>query len=194
MKQTDERSPLDQSDEALAVNYNGTAADFRKKRRGTIGLRATRHGLHDEHAGEFKEQARVVKFTQRLRSVERESRRLTYSLLIIAPLLFYTFVDRAFSDFLVTKESLVALDRMQLFDEQGNVRMYMRVYSGVPLVQLIDESGTPRLSLGLRYDDSPFISLSDVGGKTRASLQMGADDQPELKLFDENGKASFSAQ
>ena len=87
----------------------------------------------------------------------------------------------------------MAADRFQLFDELGNTRMYMRVYSGVPVVQLIDENGTPRLSLGLRYDDSPFISLSDVHGQTRASLQVGANDSPALQLFDQNGEPSFSA-
>ena len=82
---------------------------------------------------------------------------------------------------------------MQLFDEDGNTRMYMRIYSGVPVVQLIDKGGVPRLSMGLRYDDSPFISLADVSGQTRASLQVGEDDQPALNLFDANGDPSFSA-
>ena len=131
---------------------------------------------------------------ERLNKAERQSRWLKYTLLIMAPLLLYVFIGQQLPEQLVQRESLVAADRMQLFDESGNTRLYMRVYSGVPVVQLIDESGKPRLSLGLRYDDSPFISLSDVNGQTRAMLQVGEDDKPALKLFDESGKPSFTAR
>ena len=130
---------------------------------------------------------------QRLHAAERQSRWLKYTLFLMAPLLIYIFVGQELPQQVVRKETLVAADRMELFDEHGNSRMYMRVYSGVPVVQLVDESGMPRLSLGLRYDDSPFISLSDVAGQTRASLQIGAGDQPALKLFDESGEPVFSA-
>lgn len=130
---------------------------------------------------------------QRLHAAERQSRWLKYALILMAPLLIYVFVGQELPQQIVRKETLVAADRMELFDEHGNSRMYMRVYSGVPVVQLVDESGMPRLSLGLRYDDSPFISLSDVAGQTRASLQIGAGDQPALKLFDESGEPVFSA-
>jgi hypothetical protein len=130
---------------------------------------------------------------QRLHAAERQSRWLKYALFLMAPLLIYVFVGQEIPQQIVRQETLVAADRMELFDEHGNSRMYMRVYSGVPVVQLVDESGMPRLSLGLRYDDSPFISLSDVAGQTRASLQIGAGDQPALKLFDESGEPVFSA-
>lgn len=130
---------------------------------------------------------------QRLQKAERQSRWLKYTLLVMAPLLLYVFIGQEVPTRLIQEQPLVASDRLQLFDEDGKARMYMRVYSGVPVVQLVDKSGTPRLSLGLRYDDSPFISLSDVKGQTRASLQMGDNDRPALKLFDENGDPSFSA-
>ncbi len=134
-----------------------------------------------------------VDLAQRLQKAERQSRWLKYTLLLMAPLLIYVFVGQELPARIVQKEPLVAADRMQLFDEDGNTRMYMRVYSGVPVVQLIDKSGIPRLSLGLRYDDSPFISLADVSGQTRATLHVGDDEQPALRLFDENGDTSFSA-
>lgn len=193
MKQIDERARLKQFDDLITVNANSAAAELRKKRRSTVGVQITSHAQRDKYAGEFKEQLHRENFTQRLRNIEGRSRRLKYSLLIIIPLLLYVFVGQVFTELVVSRESLVTVDRMQLFDKQGNVRMYMRVYSGVPVVQLIDESGIPRLSLGLRYDNSPFINLSDVRGQTRASLQMSVNDRPELKLFDENGDASFIA-
>lgn len=158
-----------------------------------MGTQTTSHALHAPAADELQEPPPWVELAVRLQKAERQSRWLKYALLIMAPLLVYVFVGQEIPQQLVKNEPLVAADRMQLFDEDGNTRMYMRVYSGVPVVQLIDESGIPRLSLGLRYDDSPFISLSDVRGQTRASLQVDSSDRPALKLFDENGDPSFSA-
>ncbi len=158
-----------------------------------MGSQVTTSVLHAPHPGEVQEPPPWVDLAQRMQKAERQSRWLKYTLLIMAPLLVYVFIGQELPQQLVRQEPLVAADRMQLFDEDGNTRLYMRVYSGVPVVQLIDENGKPRLSLGLRYDDSPFISLADVQGQTRATLQVGENDQPALKLFDETGKPSFSA-
>ncbi|NCF27930.1 MAG: hypothetical protein GWP69_11160 [Gammaproteobacteria bacterium] len=158
-----------------------------------MSTQGTSHTLHGPPAGELLEPPPWADLAQRLHAAERQSRWLKYTLFLMAPLLIYIFVGQELPQQVVRKETLVAADRMELFDEHGNSRMYMRVYSGVPVVQLVDESGMPRLSLGLRYDDSPFISLSDVAGQTRASLQIGAGDQPALKLFDESGEPVFSA-
>jgi hypothetical protein len=158
-----------------------------------MGTQATSHALHGIPASELEEQPSWVDLAQRLQKAERQSRWLKYALLIMAPLLIYVFVGQELPTQLVQREALVAAKRMKLFDENGNTRMFMRVYSGVPVVQLIDENGMPRLSLGLRYDETPFISIADVRGQTRASLQVGENDQPALKMFDENGEPSFSA-
>ena len=155
-----------------------------------MSTQATGQVLHGTPASEAPP---WVKLAQRLHKAERQSRWLKYTLLLIAPLLVYVFVGQELPDRLVQREPLVASDRMQLLDEDGNTRMYMRIYSSVQVVQLIDKDGVPRLSLGLSYDDSPFISLADVSGQTRASLQVGENDEPALKLFDENGEPSFSA-
>lgn len=145
------------------------------------------------HADPASEPPPWVDLAQRLKRAERQSRWLKYVLLVMAPLLVYVFVGQEIPESIVRHEPLVAAERMQLFDQDGNARMYMRVYSGVPVVQLVDKSGIPRLSLGLRYDDSPFISLADMNGQTRASLQVGENDKPTLKLFDRNGDPSFGA-
>jgi hypothetical protein len=155
-----------------------------------MSTQATSPALHGAPASEAPP---WVDLAQRLQKAERQSRWLKYTLLLMAPLLLYVFIGQEIPQQLVQREPLVAADRMQLFDEDGNTRMYMRIYSGVPVVQLIDKGGVPRLSMGLRYDDSPFISLADVSGQTRASLQVGEDDQPALNLFDANGDPSFSA-
>jgi len=155
-----------------------------------MSTQATSQILHGAPANEAPP---WVDLAQRLQKAERRSRWLKYTLLLMAPLLVYVFVGQELPDRLVQREPLVASDRMQLLDEDGNTRMYMRIYSSVPVIQLIDKGGVPRLSLGLRYDDSPFISLADVSGQTRASLQVGENEEPALKLFDENGEPSFSA-
>jgi len=142
----------------------------------------------------LQQQQPLAEMAQRLQEAERQGRWLKYTLLVMAPLLIYVFIGQELPEQLIQRDPLVSSDRFQLFDEKGNTRMYMRVYSGVPLVQLIDENGKPRLSLGLRYDDSPFISLSDAKGQTRASLQVGENELSSLNIFDENGEATFSVQ
>ena len=158
-----------------------------------MSIQVTSQVLHASPADALQEPPPWVDLAQRLHKAERQSRWLKYTLMVMAPMLLYVFIGQGLPEELVKRQSLVASDRMQLFDDDGNTRMYMRVYSGVPVVQLIDERGMPRLSLGLRYDDSPFISLSDVNGQTRASLQIDADDNPALKLFNDKGEPSFSA-
>lgn len=129
---------------------------------------------------------------KRLEKAEKQSRFLKYALIVMAPLVVYLFVDQRLPTAAVERESLVAADRLQLFDQGGNPRMFLRIYSGVPIMQLMDEHGKPRLSLGLRYDDSPFISLADTTGQTRATFQVSEDDAPVLRLFDESGESTFS--
>ncbi len=158
-----------------------------------MSIQVTSQALHASAEDALQEPPPWVDLAQRLHKAERQSRWLKYALMLMAPILIYVFIGQGLPEKLVQRQALVASDRMQLFDENGNTRMYMRVYSGVPVVQLIDENGMPRLSLGLRYDDSPFISLSDTSGQTRASLQMDANDRPALKLFNEKGEPSFSA-
>jgi hypothetical protein len=158
-----------------------------------MSIQVTSQALHASAADALQEPTPWVDLAQRLHKAERQSRWLKYTLMVMAPMLLYVFIGQGLPEELLKRQALVASDRLQLFDDDGNTRMYMRVYSGVPVVQLIDESGMPRLSLGLRYDDSPFISLSDVNGQTRASLQIDADDNPALKLFNAKGEPSFSA-
>jgi hypothetical protein len=158
-----------------------------------MSIQVTSQALHASAADALQEPPPWVDLAQRLHKAERQCRWLKYTLIVMAPMLLYVFIGQGLPEKLVKRQALVASDRMQLFDDDGNTRMYMRVYSGVPVVQLIDENGMPRLSLGLRYDDSPFISLSDVNGQTRASLQIDADDNPALKLFNAKGEPSFSA-
>ena len=129
---------------------------------------------------------------ERVAKAERESRWLKIAMLVIVPLVAYLFVNQQLPSNFIEHEPLVAADKLQLLDQEGNPRLFLRIYSGVPVMQLMDQHGKPRMSLGLRYDDSPFISLADTVGQTRATLQVGEQDTPTLQLFDENGVATFS--
>ena len=141
-----------------------------------ISTHETAQAMPEPPPEESRESPPWADLVDRLHKAERQSRWLKFALLAMAPLLIYVFIAQELPERLVERAPLVSSDRMQLFDESGNTRLYMRVYSGVPVVQLIDEKGNPRLSLGLRYDDSPFISLSDVNGQTRATLHLGEGD------------------
>ncbi len=56
---------------------------------------------------------------------------------------------------------------------------------------LIGENGKPRMSIGLRFDDTPFIDLSDKDGETRAMFEMTHEDKPMLSLRDKDGNTTF---
>jgi hypothetical protein len=56
----------------------------------------------------------------------------------------------------------------------------------------MDSNGKPRMSLGLRFDDTPFLDLSDSTGRTRATFEMTEQDAPALRMFDQNGNPTFT--
>jgi hypothetical protein len=166
--------------------------DDRAQRIGKLGTQVSEQLLHGTGDSDPSDTLPWSALVQRLDKTEKQSLRLKIALILMAPLLLYVFIGQNVTERVVQSDPLVAADRIQLYDEDGNTRMYLRIYSGVPVMQLIDENGKPRLSLGLRYDDSPFISLSDLEGQTRATLQVDGQDQPALKLFNDKGEPTFS--
>lgn len=97
-----------------------------------------------------------------------------------------------FPDSVIVKQTLLESEEVKLIDKSGATRLFLRMYSRVPVLQIIDSKGKPRMSIGLRFDDTPFIDLSDHTGKTRATFEMTEDDEPTLRLFDANGETSFA--
>ena len=92
---------------------------------------------------------------------------------------------------MTVQRALLESIEVNLLDASGKPRFFLRMYSSVPVLQLIDTNGKPRMSLGLRFDDAPFIALSDGKGRTRASFEMTREDQPMLRLMDERGNTTF---
>jgi len=165
---------------------------YREARSDPMSTEATKQVLLSRERADAPFSAPLGSLVTRLEKAEKQSRLLKYALAVMAPVIVYLFIGQQIPQTFVERERFVAADRLQLFDKAGNPRMFLRIYSGVPIMQLMDEDGKPRLSLGLRYDDSPFISLADTTGQTRATFQVTEDESPALRLFDERGDSTFS--
>jgi hypothetical protein len=129
--------------------------------------------------------------SERLGRLERHNRLLRYMLAVLVVFTGYISMDKLFPDGVIVQKTMLESKELKLLDGDGNARLFLRMYSRVPVLQLVDGNGKPRLSLGLRFDDTPFIDLSDSYGNTRATLEMTEQDAPALRLFDGNGDVTF---
>ncbi len=128
---------------------------------------------------------------RRLERVERQNRWMRLGFLLLLLLGGFAVSDKLDFDRIVVRQTLFESRELKLLDNDGNARLFIRMYSRVPVLQVMDASGKPRMSLGLRFDDTPFIDLSDAQGRTRASFEMTEEDAPAVRLMDENGKTTF---
>jgi hypothetical protein len=130
----------------------------------------------------------------RVAQVETQNRRLKWGIVGILLMLGYLSYEKFAPADIIVRQTLMESEEVKLVDKSGQTRFFLRMYSRVPVLQLLDTSGKPRMSLGLRFDDTPFIDLSDRSGNTRATFEMTAQDQPTLKLFDEQGETTFTVK
>lgn len=130
---------------------------------------------------------------QRLLRLERQNRWMKLALVLVLLLVGLLILDRLPPDAIV-RQTLMESRELKLVDADGTPRLFLRMYSRVPVLQVLDRNGKPRISMGLRFDDTPFLDLSDKRGDTRVSLEITADDKPKLELFDRNGDTSFKIQ
>jgi hypothetical protein len=133
----------------------------------------------------------VESIRRRLERVERQNRWLRLGFLLLLLLGGYAVSDRIDLEQAVVTPTLLESRELKILDSDGNPRLFVRMYSRVPVLQVMDTAGKPRMSLGLRFDDTPFIDLSDATGRTRATLEMTEDDAPAMRLMDENGETTF---
>ncbi|MCP5151572.1 MAG: hypothetical protein H6983_14945 [Ectothiorhodospiraceae bacterium] len=141
------------------------------------------------HAAEAHELARTLE--QRIRKVERQNRWLKVLILLVALGTGGLVYFELFPEGVIVQKTLMESREIKLLDNNGNARLFLRMYSRVPVLQIFDSNGKPRMSLGLRFDDTPFIDLSDKRGNTRATFEMTEEDAPALRLFDEHGNTTF---
>jgi hypothetical protein len=133
----------------------------------------------------------VESIRRRLERVERQNRWMRLGFLLLLLLGGYAISDKLNLDQVVVRQTLLESKELKLLDNDGNARLFVRMYSRVPVLQVLDTSGKPRMSLGLRFDDTPFIDLSDAKGRTRATFEMTEEDAPAMRLIDEDGRTTF---
>ena len=128
---------------------------------------------------------------KRVDRVERQNGWLKLAVLVFALGGGYALYDKVFPEGVLIQKTVLESKELKLIDADGNPRLFLRMYSRVPVLQLMDGHGKPRMSLGLRFDDTPFIDLSDRQGSTRATLEINEEDAAALRLYDEKGEISF---
>ena len=130
-------------------------------------------------------------FIKRLDKVEKQNFRMKLALVVLVMIVGYLGFEQIVTDSTIIRQTLMESRELKLLDNNGNARLFLRMYSRVPVLQLLDSHGKPRMSLGMRFDDTPFIDLSDKTGRTRATLELNENDEPALRLLDENGEPTF---
>jgi len=153
-----------------------------------------------EHSRAFAATARVdtrctgderVPWTP-LDAVEDGARRLTLAVCVLAAVLAVVTFERLSGDRTALQGASPAAGALRLVDGAGRARLHAAMYSGVPVLQLSDDTGRARLTLGLRLDQTPFIAFDDAEGHPRLALQAG--DQPALRVLDASGTTTFAAR
>lgn len=138
------------------------------------------------------EEGSIEELLPRLARLERRARVQTVALVLaVLAAGYFAFVNLVVEDVIV-RQTLMESKEITLLDNDGAARLFIRMYSKVPVLQIMDSNGKPRMSMGLRFDDTPFIDLSDKSGRTRATFEMTENDTPALRLFDDNGNRTFN--
>ena len=144
----------------------------------------------DKEPAQIEEES-IATLATRVSRLERQNGWLKVATAVLLLIGGYAVADRFLPDGIIVQKTLMESKELKLLDNDGNARMFLRMYSRVPVLQLMDANGKPRMSLGLRFDDTPFIDLSDRRGNTRATFEITEDDSPAMRLFDEDGNTTF---
>ena len=138
------------------------------------------------------EESSVAELMQRVARMERRIRVQFYAIALLMVAGAGVLFDKLLVDEVIAQHRLMESRELTLVDNAGNARLFVRMYSKVPVLQIMDSNGKPRMSLGLRFDDTPFVDLSDRTGRTRATFEMTEQDAPALRMFDQNGNPTFT--
>ena len=142
--------------------------------------------------GFFVEDSTVEALLPRIARLERRARVQLVLLIAAIAIAGVMLIDKFVLENVIVQQTLMESKEITLLDNDGNARLFIRMYSKVPVLQIMDSNGKPRMSLGLRFDDTPFVDLSDARGRTRATFEMTEKDEPALRMFDENGNPTFN--
>lgn len=136
------------------------------------------------------EQTQLGDFGRRIARLERQNRWLKLSTAAMLLLVGLYAGNSILPPETIIRQTLMESKELKLLDNDGQPRLFLRMYSRVPVIQLLDTNGKPRMSLGLRFDDTPFLDLSDKTGATRASIEVNAMGEPLIELFDSSGDST----
>ena len=142
--------------------------------------------------GFIVQEGTVEPLLERVARLERRSRVQFFALVILALAAIGFLFDGLLVEHVIVRQKLMESKELTLLDNDGNARLFLRMYSKVPVIQIMDSNGRPRMSMGLRFDNSPFLDLSDRSGRTRATFEITEDDAPALRMFDQNGNRTFN--
>ena len=193
-------TPVTPPIKGIGMSENSSEAnqgDTDSKQRPDPELRAV--PLDTQHPGEHETDDDLIdtvafqeKLHTRLDRLEKQNFRMKLAVVFMILIVGYLGFDQIITESTIVRQTLVESRELKLLDNNGNARLFLRMYSRVPVLQLLDTSGKPRLSLGMRFDDTPFIDLSDRTGRTRATFELTEKDEPALRMFDENGEPTFN--
>lgn len=142
--------------------------------------------------GFIVQEGAVEPLLERVAQLERRARGQFIALVLITIVGLGFLFDGLLVEHVIVRQKLMESKELKLVDNDGNARLFLRMYSKVPVLQIMDSNGKPRMSLGLRFDDSPFVDLSDRSGRTRATFEITEDDAPAIRMFDANGNPTFN--
>ena len=128
----------------------------------------------------------------RVQRIEQRHRLFALLLLTVAVGVLFAAFGFLSQSRITPSNSLETSDELKLVDSFGRTRVFLRLHSEVPVMQVLDARGRPRLTLGLRFDDTPFIDLSDESGATRASLQVTSGGEPTIRMYNRQGESTFT--
>ena len=142
--------------------------------------------------GFIVEDSFVEDLIARVAKLERRNRVVIFTFAFFVALALIGLTGSVLNQTIIVQQKLMESKELTLIDSQGNARLFIRMFSRVPVLQILDSNGKPRMSMGLRFDDTPFIDLSDRKGNTRATLEITADDSPALTMFNDKGDTTFT--
>ncbi len=143
-------------------------------------------------SGFIVEDSSVEELLARVVKLERRNKFVIYAFALILTVVLVGVGGEILNQTVIVQQKLMESKELTLVDNQGNARLFIRMFSRVPVLQVLDSNGKPRISMGLRFDDTPFIDMSDRQGNTRTTLEITADDSPALSMFNEKGDTTFT--
>lgn len=143
-------------------------------------------------AGRARRDSTTAPIFLRLQRVEQQHRLLGLLFLTLVIGMVVAALGLLSQGRTISSKTLETSEELKLVDSTGRPRLFLRLHSEVPVMQVLDAHGRPRLTLGLRFDETPFIDLSDESGAIRASLQVTTGGEPTIRMYDRKGESTFT--